>query len=272
MNILQLPIVIDDFHYVPASIRTALSRTIKSLIPAIPVLLIAVNAEAFEAVRAEPDLNGRVWRLEIAEWSQEELGEIAKAGFAALNVSDPGEGIGSLLAVESHHSPFLMQQLSLDFMTMEGILQRQADTRILARREAMDDFFYRIARRTMPPVFDDLLRGPGVRGTARVTRTLRNGLTPDIYGAVLYALARIPNPGKAHVTDLRAILARDAVQAVSSQDISNALHQMSRIAYERRGDSDPVLVFRREEVHILDPILGFFLRRGRWEDEALTAQ
>jgi hypothetical protein len=32
------------------------------------------------------------------------------------------------------------------------------------------------------------------------------------------------------------------------------------------------LVFRREEVHILDPILGFFLRRGRWEDEALTAQ
>jgi hypothetical protein len=63
------PIVIDDFQYVPPAVRRAIARAIKTLITRTRVVLIAVPHQAFEPVRAEPDMDGRVWQLEVERWS-----------------------------------------------------------------------------------------------------------------------------------------------------------------------------------------------------------
>ncbi len=53
------------------------------------------------------------------------------------------------------------------------------------------------------------------------------------------------------------------------QDIINTLYQMSRIAEAARGESDPVLVYRRDELHVIDPFLSFYLRHSAWESTYL---
>ena len=73
-----MPIVVDDFHYVPAPVRRALARAIKTLIARTRVTLIAVPHEAFDLVRAEPDMDGRVWHLETTHWSHRDLQFIAR--------------------------------------------------------------------------------------------------------------------------------------------------------------------------------------------------
>lgn len=84
-----VPVVIDDFHYVPNDLKIQLVRAIKGLVSAIPVVMIAVPYDAFRAVREEPDMSGRLWHQEISPWSEGELIYIARSGFRALNLVDP---------------------------------------------------------------------------------------------------------------------------------------------------------------------------------------
>jgi len=88
--------------------------------------MIAVPYEAFEAVREEPDMGGRVWHLKIESWSVEELLFIARTGFGALNVADDVERLASVLSDTSFGAPFLMQQLCYDLVSTNGVQATQA--------------------------------------------------------------------------------------------------------------------------------------------------
>jgi hypothetical protein len=85
---LGVPIVIDDFHYVAEDAKVPLARAVKTIMPFTKVVLIAVPHEAFDVVRSEADMGGRVSQLAIELWSVEELEFIAQKGFDALNIND----------------------------------------------------------------------------------------------------------------------------------------------------------------------------------------
>lgn len=70
---LGVPVVLDDFHDVADDAKRDMSRAIKSVIPFTKVLLIAVPHEAFDVVRNEADMGGRLSQLRIASWSIAEL-------------------------------------------------------------------------------------------------------------------------------------------------------------------------------------------------------
>lgn len=125
------PVIVDDFHYVEGGTKKALARAVKTLISVTRVILIAVPHEAFEAVRAEPDMDARVWQLRLAPWSQDELQFIAREGFHALNIDDEGERVGRHLASVSFGAPFLMQQLCYDYSISLGV---QATARLRCAR------------------------------------------------------------------------------------------------------------------------------------------
>ncbi len=127
LGTLPVPIVIDDFHYVPDDLKRDIARAIKSIIPLTHVVMIAVPHEAFEAVREEPDMGGRVWHQKIEHWNTDELAFIASSGFDALNVTDPGGAVAANLVESSFGAPFLMQQLCYDLMTHHGVLARRDD-------------------------------------------------------------------------------------------------------------------------------------------------
>lgn len=272
LEAVTVPIVIDDFHYVPNAVKRDVARALKSIIPFAHVIMIAVPHEAFEVVREEPEMGGRVWQLEVAHWTVEELLHISRTGFEALNVVDRADEIGTKLAQASHGAPFLMQQLCYDVMVAQAVHETQSIKKRVIAPDSWADFFHRIAIRSAPAVFDKLLKGPNPRGQERTKRVFNDGRVTDIYGAVMHAIAKSGPQPRIRYQELSRILERDLVDAPRSQNVTSSLSHMANIAREARGSGDPALDYKEDELHILDPFLLFFLEHGSWDVErhALT--
>jgi len=266
LTTLPVPIVVDDFHYVPDDVKRDIARAIKSVLPITHVIMIAVPHEAFEAVRREPDMTGRVWNLEIERWSVEELKYIARKGFEVLDIDDPDERVGARLAEYSYGAPFLMQQLCYDLATANGVLETGPRAVSLDAPDGdWEAFLQRIAKRSVPDVFQKLLKGPNPRGQQRIERVLSGGVRTDIYGAVLHAIALTGPKTTIRQQEIVQILESELVDAApKGQNVSSALGHMAHIAEESRGTGDAALAFKDEVVHLLDPFLAFFLRWGTW--------
>jgi hypothetical protein len=260
------PVIVDDFHYVETSVKRAVARAVKTLIGVTHVILIAVPHEAFEAVRAEPDMDARIWQLRIQHWSTPELEFIARQGFDALNIIDPQEEVGRSLARASYGAPFLMQQLCYDYAISRGVTSTSPDPLTAVPPDDWDVFFRRIADRSVPGVFDRLARGPNPRGQQRIDRVVDDGRVTDVYGAILLAISKAGPRTTMRPTDIVRILELHLRQNVPTrQQIVASLGHMREIAMESRGTGDAALDFKNDELHMLDPFLSFYLRYGSWK-------
>jgi hypothetical protein len=257
---LGAPIVVDDFHYVAETAKRPIARAIKTAIPFCKVVLIAVPHEAFDVVRSESDMGGRVSQLAIELWSVEELQFIAEKGFEALSINDQ-HGIGRSLAENSFGAPFLMQDLCYQYAVSLGVLQTAKEPVAAVEPPSWHEFFGRIANRTPPAIFDHLLKGPKTRGQHRVPRVFKTGRTTDIYGALLYAIAQAGKPTVSY-QELAKILERDLREPISGQQITASLGHMSTVARENRGTGDAAVAYKNDDLHVLDPFLLFYLRNG----------
>jgi hypothetical protein len=264
MRVEPWPVVIDDFQYVPANLKRAIARAVKTLIPDTHVVLAAVPHSAFDAVLAEPDMNGRVWQLEVEPWSVEELMFIAREGFKALGILDTEQRIGKVLAEASYGAPFLMQQVCYDYARSLGVT-RTSNPRVRAEAPDWHDFFRRVAERSRPGIFAQLLEGPAARGTARTPRHFKVvDVTTDIYGAVLYGVAKVGPEHPIRHQDITRIIDESFHEPLRPNQVTNALGHMSDIAEKHRGSSDPALVFRAGRVYVMDPFFAFYLEYGSW--------
>ena len=125
------------------------------------------------------------------------------------------------------------------------------------------DFFRRIANRNPPVIFDHLLKGPKTRGQKRISRVFQTGEKTDIYGALLFAIAKA---GKTSATyqELATILEQNFADAIPGQQIAASLGHMATIALESRGSGDAAIAYKSDELHVLDPFLLFYLTFGTW--------
>jgi hypothetical protein len=265
LTTLPVPIVIDDFHYVAEDVKRDLARAVKSLIPITHVVMIAVPHEAFDAVEREPDMGGRVWQLRIESWLEDELMHISRQGFEALNLLDHHETISRQLASVSYGVPFLMQQLCHDVAIGAGVLERKTHPCDLTPPADWNEFFSRIANRSVPAVFSRLLAGPRTRGQERIDRTLKDGRVTDIYGAVLYAVAKTGPKTSIRYQDIARIMESELVNPVPSQQITSCLFHMAEIADRERGSGDAAVAYKDDVFYLLDPFLAFYLRFGDWD-------
>ena len=263
----QVPMVIDDFHYVDDDAKEPVARAIKTVILHTKVVLIAVPHEAFDVVRREPDMGFRVQQLPIEAWSRDELEFIAERGFEALAIDDRHR-IGATLANASYGAPFLMQELCFQYVRwFLGVEQTPAEGRIeTVQPPSWPDFFTKIADRTPADIFTDLLKGPKIRGQPREPRVFTSGVTTDIYGALLHAIAQVGKPTVSY-QELARILERDLEETPGGQTITGSLTHMSRIALKLRRTGDAALAYKNDDLHILDPFLLFYLRHGTWSVE-----
>jgi hypothetical protein len=259
---LGVPIVIDDFHYVAEDARQLMARAIKTAIPFCKVILIAVPHEAFDVVRNESDMGGRVSQLAIELWTVNELEFIAERGFDALSIDDQ-HGVGTKLAENSFGAPFLMQDLCYHYATSLGVLQTAEEPVVTAEPADWDEFFGRIANRTPPVIFDHLLKGPKTRGQKRVPRVFKTGETTDVYGALLYAIAKASKVTVSY-QELAQIIEGDFREPISGQQITASLGHMSAVALDNRGTGDAAVAYKNDDLHVLDPFLLFYLRHGHW--------
>jgi hypothetical protein len=193
---LKLPIVIDDFHHVNPDIRKRIARAIKAIIRHTCVVLIAIPSQAFDPVRNEQDLNGRIKSLPVPEWSTNELAEIGVSGFDLLNLFDPKAALALELARYSFGSPHIMQELCHTVLTEGFDIHESAEVREeISVPSNLQDLLRAAAVASEPPFFAKLIEGRPTRGKSRSAVKLTETETEtDIYGVVMQALRNITPP------------------------------------------------------------------------------
>lgn len=264
----EMPVlVVDDFHYIPPAEQAKIVRGLKDLIfEGLPVILIAVPHRAYDAVRVEKEMTGRVDSIELGTWEERDLTSIAELGFSALGLTLP-RSISVRLSEESFGSPHLMQTHCL-------ALARSADANVREVREQdWDQFFREGAAAASKTAFDLLKLGPRQRND-RIVRSLKNGLKTDIYGAVLAAIASTGPRTSLQYEEVRAAL-RTVLESDLPQrhEITNILEQMTRIAKEKI-EGEPVLEYDSEysTLYIADPFFAYYLRWAPDSSKSLSVQ
>ncbi|MUK01226.1 hypothetical protein GM708_04335 [Vibrio cholerae] len=254
-------LIIDDFHYLPQAEQAKIVHGLKDLIfEGLPVILVTVPHRAYDAVRVEKEMTGRVDSIPLGAWDADDLVQIALLGFAALGLDIP-DHVTRRLAEESFGSPHLMQTHCLD------IARTVAEGETTVTAPSWDAFFRARAAAASKSAFDLLKQGPRQRND-RNARKLKDGQETDIYGAVLAAIASTGPRTSLPYEDLRAAL-RNVLDSDLPQrhEVTNILDQMTKIARDKI-EGEPVLEYDSEysTLYIADPFFAYYLR---WAPESL---
>ena len=265
LRALNVPLVIDDFHYLPKDTQGTLIRALKPLVfDGLPVAIIAIPHRRYDSVKVEKEMTGRIAQIEIPTWSEDELRFIPEIGFKLL-ASHLSDDVTARLSHEAIGSPHLMQDFcrSLCKLYFTAANDRLPPL-IEPSPHQLEAVFKEVAETIGRPIFEKLARGPRQRSD-RLPRELKNGRTVDIYELVLHALAQIrPGLVSLEYEDLRSAIKEISASHIPQlQEVARVLKHMATIASSDQS-STPVIDFEEEEkrLHITDPFFAFYLRWG----------
>ncbi|HEB69452.1 MAG TPA: hypothetical protein ENI88_07505 [Desulfobulbus sp.] len=181
----EIPLIIDDFHYLDRQFQGDLVRALKPLIfEGIPVIAIAIPHRRYDAIKVEREMTGRLLSIEVPPWSIDELTEIADRGFPLLQINVSGH-IKQRLAQESYGSPHLMQEFCRALCRINRIEESMPhEVKISSLNE---DIFHEVADGTGKIIYDRLAKGPRQRqlfpdGTVWPSESIKFG-RQDVAGA-----------------------------------------------------------------------------------------
>jgi hypothetical protein len=259
----SIPLIVDDFHYIPREMQGSLVRALKALIfDGLPVVLIAIPHRRYDALKVEKEMTGRLHPIQIPSWDENELQFIPETGFPLLCSSLSKRATDSFVA-EAIGSPHLMQDFCRTLCRHYQVREEQDGRVMNPESSALEGIYSEVAETIGRPIFEKLARGPRQR-TDRIARDLKDGTEVDIYGLVLRALAHI-KPGLVTVEyeQLRSAIRDIASDIPQLQEVARVLKHMASIAASD-DSSTPVIDFEEEEklLHITDPFFAFFLRWG----------
>ena len=261
LKLASIPLIIDDFHYMDPIVQVAVIRGLKEIVfEGVPVILASVPHRAYDAVRVEREMTGRVDQLEIQFWERVELRGIAEKGFAALNVTASTE-VTERLIDEAFSSPHLMQEFCLQLCKVNDVREAQ-DTTVELQAPDWAEFFAGRASNASKTAFELLAQGPRQRAD-RIERVLKDGTRTDIYGAVLAAIAATGPLTALDYTVLRTSLRDIMDDPPQTQEVTRVLERMSTIAREK-VEGEPVVDYDQERstLFISDPFFAYYLRWG----------
>jgi hypothetical protein len=256
----NIALIIDDFHYLPPNARKIFLRNIKGpAFDGLKLVLLSVTHRGLDAVKAESELQGRVYSVITPEWDSESLVKIAGQGFTALNIECPNSII-SRLTIEAQSNPFLMQKLCWEVCAGLGIDARADVVVAVSMKYDFVPICQRLSRDFGHPIYKKLEAGPRTR-KGRMKRRLASGGTADIYKAILMALAATGPESSLTYEDLRneltKLLGEDTPQ---KHEITSALKHLSSISQEIGNDAGIDWDSDGRKIDISDPYLRFYLR------------
>ena len=266
-----VPLVIDDFHYLPRDLQGSVVRALKPpIFDGLPVAIIAIPHRRYDAVKVEKEMTGRIATVEIPAWSESELRFIPNTGFRLLRNIDIPDPVYGRLSEEAIGSPHLIQDFcrtACRTVESNGVVDPDRLRQLLADPT---DVFREVAETIGRPIFEKLARGPRQR-TDRIQRQLRDGRSVDIYELVLHALAHLrPGLVSLEYEDLRAAIREVSVSQIPQlHEVARVLKHMASIAASDQS-STPVIDFEEvdKKLHITDPFFAFYLRWGNLGHEA----
>lgn len=258
----QIPLIVDDFHYLHKDIQKSVVRAVKSpIMHGLPVIFIAIPNRKYDTVEVEREMTGRISTISMPLWEVSELKEIATTGFSALHIA-VSNSIIDTLAREAYGSPFLMQEFCNTICKELDIKERCKETLKVPTDFNLERSFKKLAEDSGRPMFDKLRRGPRARKD-RKQRTLKDGRTTDIYGVVMETLKCL-EPGVESIkyenlrNNVRLILDETPPQ---KNEITRVLDKIAEIAYTD-SSSTPVIDWQKEDnmLIVTDPFFAFYLK------------
>lgn len=255
-------LVVDDFHYMPPDVQKTVVRAVKSeVFKGLDVVLIAVPHRAFDAIAAEPEMQGRFVHIKIPVWSGPQLASIPHQGFPLLHI-EASRGDINQFVQEAHGSPILMQRFchsACKALGIEETVNPWVDFNISDQQKS--GIFRDVAKNFGFPTYKVLADGPQTR-TDRNPRRLRAATgTVDIYEAVLLAVASTGPKDATKYDEIREALRNVLVDAdlPQKQQVTNTLNYMAREASDKLK-GEPPIEWKDDVLYITDPMLQFYLR------------
>ena len=228
----------------------------------VPVILIAIPNRKYDAVKVEREMTGRIEHIDIPQWSEDELSEIAFNGFKHLNVQIAQDVVNKMTR-EAFGSPHLMQEFCKALCRKYNIIEKTTIRKTIPINDnELEKMYTEIAQNTGRPTFDRLARGARPRSD-RKERLLTDGTKTDIYKVVMMALKSL-RPGMSSISyeELRSAI-REHLQESPPQrhEITRVLDIITQISYNDSA-STPVIEWNKEdsEIHITDPFFAFYLK------------
>lgn len=255
-------LVIDDFHYIDLQVQKYIARTLKAeLFYGLKAIVLSLPHRSDDAIRRNPDLIGRTTFIELAAWSDDDLKEIARKGFALLDIPIDEKDI-ACIAQESALSPQLMQEncFNLAYRMMDNAEKKTA-------HQLIDVAFFDTAEnyRHYNDTIQQVLEGPARGRSRRKQYRLKDNTVCDIYALLLVSISASPPTLKLSLDEIsrRMVKVLDEGEALPNRlGLSNIAKHIEKIIKGSIPDLDTV-DWKGNTLYILDPFLLFYLRWGK---------
>jgi hypothetical protein len=259
----ELVLLIDDFHYASEEIQRFLSQQLKDAIrKGLRVIISSLPHRCDDAIRTNPDLQGRISIIDIKPWSKDELRQIPRKGFAQLGIYVDDKYIESLVG-ESLASPQLMQLLCLNLCVLIKVDSGNAvDVSEEIIKKAYKFSTLNLDFKNVTAVISN---GKTKRGRERKKYCTSKGEL-DLYSLILEAIAQDPPIEEIGFDDLLTRINKTIVgdDKVTPKSLKEYLGNIQEVLNDKNRTFE-VLEWRDNVLYVIEALFLFYLRWGRNE-------
>jgi hypothetical protein len=252
----ELPVIVDDFHYIPRDLQVVLCRQFKNAASAgLRLVVLSTPHRGDDPIRSNPDLSGRYFAVNFRFWRIEDLAKIAALGFPKVGFNSSMD-LNTQLASESLRSPQIMQTLCLE--VCRGISPDKPLEHVAPGEINMDQVKTQALRSYhLSTAYHLLINGPPERGSKRLDYALSNGSEADVYQILVRILQLDPPFDQLSLDEIKTRM-RSFVSDERDPNIRGALQQIESI-YK---DTAPPVEWddEKRQLTIVDPHFYFYLR------------
>ncbi|WP_026528336.1 ATP-binding protein [Butyrivibrio sp. VCD2006] len=259
----ELVLLIDDFHYASEEIQRFLSQQLKDAIrKGLKVIISSLPHRCDDAIRTNPDLQGRISIIDIKPWSKDELRQIPRKGFAQLGIHVDDKYIESLVG-ESLASPQLMQLLCLNLCVL---IKADSGNAVDVSEEIIKKAYkFSTLNLDFKNVTAVISNGKTKRGRERKKYCTSKGEL-DLYSLILEAIAQDPPIEEIGFDDLLTRINKTIVgdDKVTPKSLKEYLGNIQEVLNDKNRTFE-VLEWRDNVLYVIEALFLFYLRWGRNE-------
>lgn len=273
-------IIFDDFHYFEQDAQQELLQGLKRLLhKRIAVVIVLTSYGEDSPILAETDILARVAFIRLPEWDDDDLQEILRKGFKALNVKVTSTDVNQLVR-RSFGSPLVVQELG-SFLCYSNNIRAKCESERAIKVGSGEAFVRRaIAEGALAgdkPTFMQLIIGRAAP-RERKEYKLKSGGVGDVYFLVFSGLRAFDLSSPIPYEALNKWIRDNVVSSDRPQgaQITTALEGLKRTSRElvqeaqRQKRSRELPIEWRHDVrniYINDPFLALYIKWADWGDE-----
>lgn len=261
-------LLIDDFHYTSQEKQKKIAKIIKHAAENndLKICVAQIIHKGDAAIRANPDLDGRIFRLDFQYWSQEDLKQIGSA-FNELNV-EVSDDVIEFLAKEAAGSPQLMQRFCKNLCDLNNIEDNNHPKLKIAPNSLADldkVFISGMQNVNKSSLLKEIEQGLPPKGKKRGLYETFSGEMIDVYECCILAITLDPPKMELTINEINERATKSIKgKRPTKQSLGKTLKRIAGIADKAAAKSNNGMKFIDVEedatFHFIDPYFFYFAR------------